>query len=157
MSALHRFQPRRELGRTGFRATALGIGDVADGNVPFESCVGTLRRALDAGLNLVDTAPAYEQGLSERIVGAALDGRCQGVFLIDKIDHLEQLVAPQIVGSLEWLGGLQSDLFVFYGVSTMDAWCRLFVLEGGFAELDVVVRAGKTRFRGISCHHPDVL
>jgi hypothetical protein len=47
------FLPYRELGRTGFRASRLGIGDLADRAVPLERCVATLRRALDQGLKLV--------------------------------------------------------------------------------------------------------
>jgi aryl-alcohol dehydrogenase-like predicted oxidoreductase len=152
-----RFQPRRELGRTGFRATALGGGDLADASLPFETCVETLRRSLDAGLNVVDTAPSYEDGLSERIVGAALAGRREGVFLIDKIDHFDRPVAEQIEGSLERLGGERPDLFVFHGVSTLDAWHALSIPGGRFDELGEAVRAKKTRFRGISCHHPDAL
>ena len=70
-----RFAPRRELGRTGFVATALGIGDLADRSVPLETCVATARRALDAGLNVIDTAPNYEDGYSEEIVGRAVRGR----------------------------------------------------------------------------------
>jgi aryl-alcohol dehydrogenase-like predicted oxidoreductase len=152
-----RFEPRRELGRTGFRASRLGAGDLADENVAFEASVATLRRALDAGLNVVDTAPSYEHGLSERIVAAALAGRREGVFLIDKIDELEQPVSPQIEGSLARLGGLTPDLFVFHGVSTLAAWRRLSQSGGAFEELLANVRGGRARFRGISCHHPDVL
>ena len=74
-----RFRPRRELGRTGFIATLLGAGDLADATLPFDTCVATLRRALDAGLNVVDTATSYEDGLSERIVGTALRERRDGV------------------------------------------------------------------------------
>src|SRR6516165_11408156 len=91
-----RFAPRRPLGRTGFVATALGAGDLADRAVPKETCVATLRRALDAGLNVVDTAPMYEDGFSEEIVGAALRGRREGVFVVDKIDHLERPVVDQV-------------------------------------------------------------
>ncbi len=58
------FRPRRELGRTGFTASLLGLGDLADRSVPLEQCAATLRRALDAGLNVIDTAPAYEDGYS---------------------------------------------------------------------------------------------
>lgn len=152
-----RFEPRRELGRTGFRATLLGAGDLADKNVPFDVSVATLRRALDAGLNVVDTAPSYEEGLSERIVGTALAGRREGVFLIDKIDELEAPVLPQVRASIERLGGLLPDLFVFHGVSTPAAWDRLVRPGGGFDQLAAVVAAKQTRFRGISCHHPDVL
>jgi aryl-alcohol dehydrogenase-like predicted oxidoreductase len=146
------FAPRRELGRTGFHATALGIGDLADRAVPLDQCVATVRRALDAGLNLVDTAPSYEDGYSEQIVGAALAGRRDGVFLIDKIDHLDLPAAPQIEASLQRLQLESTDLFVFHGVSTLDDWRRL-----DWDGLTACVRAGKTRFRGISAHHPDVL
>jgi aryl-alcohol dehydrogenase-like predicted oxidoreductase len=155
-AAVH-FAPRRELGRTGFVATQLGAGDLADRSVPFEDCVATLTRALDAGLNVVDTAPSYEDGLSERIVGQALAGRRDGVFLIDKVDHLDQPVAPQVEASIERLGGLRPDLFVFHGVSTLAAWTALAAPGGPFSELDAVVKRGQARFRGISCHHPDAL
>lgn len=151
------FEPRRELGRTGFQATVLGAGDLADRSLPLETSVATLRRALDAGLNVVDTAPSYEDGLSERIVGAALAGRREGLFLIDKIDHLTEPVGPQIEGSLARLGGLAPDLFVFHAVSTLAAWHALALPGGPFEELGAAVARGHARFRGISCHHPDVL
>ncbi|HEX6764712.1 MAG TPA: aldo/keto reductase, partial [Polyangiaceae bacterium] len=152
-----RFQPRREIGRTGFVATVIGAGDLADASLPFEECVATLRRALDAGVNVVDTAPMYEDGLSERIVGAALRGRREGVFLIDKIDHFDRPVGEQIEASVDRLAGALPDLFVFHGVSTLEAWRTLSAPGGRFDELAEAVRAKKTRFRGISCHHPEVL
>ena len=100
-----RFAPRRELGRTGFVATVLGVGDLADRSVPVETCVATARRALDAGLNVIDTAPNYEDGYSEEIVGRAVRGvRRDAVFVIDKIDHHDQPVGPQIDDSLTRLG-----------------------------------------------------
>jgi aryl-alcohol dehydrogenase-like predicted oxidoreductase len=151
------FVPRRELGRTGFRATQLGIGDLADRNVPLAECVATARRALDAGLNVIDTAPSYEEGYSEEVVGAALRGRREGVFLIDKVDHPDEPVAPQVEGSLRRLGLEAADLFVFHGVSEPAAWGRLAGPGGGFAQLGACVEAGKARFRGVSSHHPEVL
>jgi 1-deoxyxylulose-5-phosphate synthase len=151
-----RFSPRRALGRTGFIATQLGAGDLADRGVPLEQCVATLRRALDAGLNVVDTAPGYEDGYSEEIVGRALVGRRDSVFLIDKIDHLDRPVGPQVAESLSRLGTVP-DLLVFHGVSSLDDWRRLSQPGGAFEELGGVVQAGQARFRGISCHHPEVL
>ncbi len=151
-----RFSPRRELGRTGFVATQLGAGDLADRNVPLEQCVATLRRALDAGLNVLDTAPSYEDGYSEEIVGRAVEGRRDGLFLIDKIDHFDRAVGPQVAASLARLR-TAPDLFVFHGVPSLDAWRELIRPRGAFDELAAVVSAGQARFRGISCHHPDVL
>jgi aryl-alcohol dehydrogenase-like predicted oxidoreductase len=133
----------------------LGLGDLADRTLSLETCLATLRRALDIGLNLVDTAPGYENGYSEQLVGAALKGRRQGVFVIDKIDHLDHPVAPQVDTSLRTLGMEAVDLFVFHAVSEPVQWER--ILAVGMEELARCQAAGKVRFRGISSHHPEVL
>lgn len=151
------FEPRRELGRTGFRVTALGIGDLADRSVPIEDCVATVHRAMDVGLNLIDTAPGYEQGYSEEIVGKALQGRREGMFVIDKIDHLDQPVEAQVEESLRRLQMEYVDLFVFHGMSRLEDWRRAIEPEGGMEQLAHCVKKGKVRFRGISSHHPEVL
>ncbi len=139
-------------------ATRLGAGDVADRSLPLERCVATLRRALDAGLNVVDTAPNYEEGFSEEIVGAALVGRPrEALFLIDKVDVLDAPVAPQLAASLARLRLPFVDLAAFHSVSTLEAWRALVAPGGGLDQLDLEVMAGRARFRGISSHHPDVL
>lgn len=157
MSDTTRFQPRRELGRTGFIATLLGSGDLADRSVPFATCVATLRRAIDAGLNVIDTAPGYEDGYSEQIVGAAVQGVRDRLFIISKIDELEEPVAPQIEASLARLGLEYTDAFVFHGLSSLDILERLMQPGGGFEQLRACIRAGKTRCGGISSHDPEVL
>ncbi|HET6440223.1 MAG TPA: aldo/keto reductase [Anaeromyxobacter sp.] len=154
---LPRFPARRPLGKTGFVTTRLGVGDLADRSVPKERCVATLRRALDAGLNLVDTAPGYEDGYSEEIVGEALRGRREQVFLVDKVDHLDRPVGPQLDESLARLGLPGVDLLVFHAVSELDGFRRLAAPGGGLAEIGEEIRRGRTRFRGISSHDPDVL
>lgn len=151
------FRPRRELGRTGFVATVLGIGDLADRSVPRQECVATARRAIDAGLNVIDTAPGYEDGYSEEVVGHAVKGERERMFVIDKIDHADQPVEPQVEASLRRLGMDMADLFLFHGVSEIDVWRRLASPGGGMDELARCVQAGKVRFRGLSSHHPEVL
>ena len=151
------FTPRRELGRTGFKASQLGIGDIADRGVPLEQCVATLRREMDAGLNVIDTAPAYEDGFSEQIVGAALQGRRAGMFLIDKVDHLDQPVALQVEQSLIRLDLPDVDAFVFHAVPDLAAWRSLAAKGGGFDQLEECRGRGQCRFRGLSSHQPDVL
>lgn len=154
---LPRFSPRRELGRTGFIATQIGIGDLADRKLPLETCVATLRRALDAGLNLVDTAPNYEDGYSEQIVGAALAGRRSGVFLIDKVDHPDRPVRPQVGESLARLQLPSVDLFVFHSVSSLEVYQQLVGPGGGWQELEACRSEGRCRFIGLSSHEPEVL
>lgn len=152
-----RFSPRRALGRTGFVATQIGIGDLADRSLPIEVCVATLRRALAFGLNLVDTAPSYEDGYSEQVVGQALAGRRDGVFIVDKIDHFDRPVLEQAGDSLERLQLSSVDAFVMHGVGQPEQWLELAKPGGRFAELEATVKAGKARFCGISAHHPEVL
>jgi aryl-alcohol dehydrogenase-like predicted oxidoreductase len=151
------FGPRRELGATGFKATLLGIGDLADRSVPLDDCVRTARRAMDAGLNVIDTAPGYEDGYSEEIVATALQGRRDGMFVIDKVDHTDRPVVPQVQDSLRRLRLEAVDLMVFHGVPTLDAWRALAEEGGGLHELGRCMDAGHIRFRGISCHNPGVL
>ncbi|MCX6044493.1 MAG: aldo/keto reductase [Chloroflexi bacterium] len=157
MEHFSQFQPRRMLGRTGFCASGLGIGDLADRNLPLTTCVATLRRALDAGLNLVDTAPGYEDGYSEQIVGEAIKGRRDQLFIIDKIDELDAPVGAQIDASLQRLQLDYTDAFVFHGLSSMALFQQLAQPGGGFDQLAAAIKAGKTRFGGISSHNPDVL
>ncbi|MBI1293155.1 aldo/keto reductase [bacterium] len=151
------FSPRRLLGRTGFVASRLGIGDLADRSIAKADLVSWLHRLMDAGLNVIDTAPGYESGYSEEVVGAALKGRREGMFLVDKIDLKDQPVAPQVEGSLRALDVEAIDLMVFHGVSSLAEWERLAASGGPFDELDDCIRAGKARFAGISCHDPVAL
>src|SRR3954463_4787043 len=113
-SASDRLAQRRPLGRTRFMASPLGIGDVADRNVPIEQCAATIHRAIDAGLNVIDTAPNYEEGYSEQIVGQAVRGIRDRVFVISKIDDLASAVAPQVDASLARLDMSHTDAFVFH-------------------------------------------
>lgn len=151
------FEPRRALGRTGFQVTRLGIGDLADRSLPLKTLVATAQRALAAGLNLIDTAPGYEDGYSEEIVGAAIRGRREQLFVIDKLDELDAPVAPQIEASLTRLQLEATDAFVFHNLSALETFDRLCAPGGGFEQLDACIQAGKTRWRGISSHHPEVL
>lgn len=155
----HIFRPRRQLGSTGFVATQLGIGHLADRSIPLETLVATLRRALDAGLNLLDTAPGYEKGYSEQIVGEALKqhGNRESIFLIDKIDLLDRAVGPQVDESLFALRQQYVDCFVIHGLSSMDNWNQVSAAGGALDELDECAQRGKVRYMGISSHDPEVL
>jgi aryl-alcohol dehydrogenase-like predicted oxidoreductase len=135
---------RRPLGKTGFLASRLGIGDLAD-------------RSMEAGLNVIDTAPSYETGYSEQIVGQAVLSRREGMFVIDKIDEHDKPVGPQVQASLVRLGLKSVDCFVFHGVSTMAAWEKLAARGGGFDQLQPELGAGRARFAGLSGHHPEVV
>src|SRR5687768_12740003 len=83
----------RQLGRSGLRVSALTLGTMTFGGGGRFANVGTtdldgarrqIDMALDAGVNLVDTADVYSDGASEVIVGQALEGRRDRVLLATK-------------------------------------------------------------------------
>jgi len=52
---------KQPLGSTGFEASIVGIGDLDDRSVPLEQSVATMHRAMDFGLNVIDTAPGLDE------------------------------------------------------------------------------------------------
>src|SRR3954449_7646363 len=77
----------RPLGRTGVQVSPLCLGTMmfgAWGNPDHDDSIRIIHRALDAGINFVDTADVYSAGGSEEIVGKALKGRRDHVVLATK-------------------------------------------------------------------------
>src|SRR6059036_870231 len=79
----------RTLGRTGVKVSPLCLGAMmfgAWGNRDHDDSIRIIHRALDAGINFVDTADVYSRGESEEIVGKALaDGQRDNVVLATKV------------------------------------------------------------------------
>jgi aryl-alcohol dehydrogenase-like predicted oxidoreductase len=78
----------RSLGRTGMQVSPLCLGAMmfgAWGEPDHDKSIQIIHRALDAGINFIDTADVYSQGESETIVGKALKGRRDDVILATKV------------------------------------------------------------------------
>ncbi|EDX84399.1 oxidoreductase, aldo/keto reductase family [Synechococcus sp. PCC 7335] len=81
----------RNLGKTGIRASAIGLGTWNIGNqwghIEEEGAIATVRSAVEKGINLIDTAESYGMpaGLSEERVGKALEGRRDRVHIVTKM------------------------------------------------------------------------
>src|SRR6201991_2914512 len=78
----------RTLGRTGIKVSPYALGAMmfgAGGNPDHDDCIRIAHKALDAGINFVDTADMYSAGESEEIVGKALSGRRADVVLATKV------------------------------------------------------------------------
>jgi aryl-alcohol dehydrogenase-like predicted oxidoreductase len=78
----------RSLGTTGMQVSELCLGAMMFGpwgEPDADACVAIIDRALDAGINFIDTADVYSQGESEEIVGRALAGRRDEVILATKV------------------------------------------------------------------------
>ncbi|WP_270920205.1 aldo/keto reductase [Parasedimentitalea psychrophila] len=79
----------REIGKSGVKASGVGLGTWAIGGWMWggtdeDASVAAIQASIDAGITLVDTAPAYGMGRSEEIVGKALKGRRDQVVLVSK-------------------------------------------------------------------------
>lgn len=89
------------IGRTGLAVPALGFGAASIGNLyramSDMTAQETLQCALDAGITLFDTAPHYGQGLSERRVGRAVEGR--DIILSTKVGRILKASAPHDKGT----------------------------------------------------------
>ena len=72
---------------SGERVPALGMGTwhMGEDFVPRRQEVATLRRGLDLGLRVIDTAEMYGDGVAEQIVGEAIRGRRDDAFIVSKV------------------------------------------------------------------------
>ena len=146
----------RPLGRTGIRVSPYCLGAMmfsSFGNADHDDSARIIHRALDAGINFVDTADAY--GDSEEVVGKALKGRRDGVVLASKF-HLPMGEDPNMRGnSRRWiftaversLRLLQTDHLDLYQVHRPDPDTDI---EETLSALTDLVRSGKVRTIGTS-------
>ncbi|WP_432510458.1 aldo/keto reductase [Kineococcus sp. SYSU DK001] len=148
----------RPLGRTGIQVSPYALGAMmfgAVGNPDHEASIAIVHRALDAGINFLDTADAYSRGESEEIVGKALKGRRDDVVLATKF-HLPMGEDPNARGnSRRWitravedsLRRLDTDHIDLYQVHRPDPDTDV---EETLSALTDLVRAGKVRAIGTS-------
>lgn len=115
----------RRLGSSGIHVSPLALGTMvlgAWGNTDRAECIRIVHRALDAGVNLVDTADAYAGGESEEIVGEALRGRRDDVVLATKF-HLPMGDDPNRRGnSRRWITRAVEDSLRRLGTDRIDLY-----------------------------------
>jgi len=149
----------RPLGRTGIRVSAYCLGAMmfgTAGNADHDDVVRIIHKALDAGINFIDTADAYGRGESEVIVGKALKHRREQVVLATKAHH-PMGEDPNMRGnSRRWLTRALEDSLRRLGTDYID----LYQIHRPDPETDIeetlsaltdLMRAGKIRAIGSSC------
>jgi aryl-alcohol dehydrogenase-like predicted oxidoreductase len=151
----------RPLGRTGVQVSPLCLGTMmfgAWGNTDHEDSVRIIHRALDAGINFVDTADVYSAGESEEIVGKALKGRRDDVVLATKFFVPMGDDPNQRGGSRRWiiteversLKRLGTDWIDLYQVHRPDPETDV---EETLSALTDLVHQGKIRYLGSSSYN----
>ncbi len=146
------------LGHTGLKVSRLCLGAMMLGrwgNQDHEDCGRIVRRAIDEGINFVDTANRYSMGESEEILGKALAGRRDEVVLATKVfmpgpgglldrGNSRRHIMLQVEESLR---RLRTDWIDLYQIHRNDAETPL---EETLGALTDCVRQGKVRYLGVS-------
>ncbi len=158
-----------ELGSTGLEITRVGFGAWAIGGGGWEfgwgpqddeQSIAAIHRALELGVNWIDTAAAYGFGRSEQVIGRALEGVAQRPYMFTKCSLLEgpgrrvvhnlerDSIRREAEASLERLGAEAIDLYQIHWPNP-DA-----DIEQGFAALEELKDEGLVRHIGVSNFEP---
>jgi aryl-alcohol dehydrogenase-like predicted oxidoreductase len=148
----------RTLGRTGIKVSPYALGAMmfgAIGNPDHDDSIRIIHKALNAGINFIDTADAYSRGESEEIVGKALKGRRGDVVLATKVGLPMSDDPNQRGASRRWimtevensLRRLQTDYIDLYQIQRPDPGTDI---EETLSALTDLIRSGKVRAIGSS-------
>ncbi|MGF1465461.1 MAG: aldo/keto reductase [Sandaracinaceae bacterium] len=159
----------RPLGRTGLHVSSICLGTMTWGGRGFWEVIGKvgqdavneqLSRAIDAGVNFIDTANVYHEGLSEEMLGKAIragdTGREQLVLATKVRGRMRPgingagLTRTHILHEVEQsLRRLATDYIDLYQIHGLDP---LTPMDETLRALDDLVRSGKVRYLGVSNH-----
>lgn len=151
--------PYSTLGRTGVQVSKLGIGAAQLGmsNTTTSKVKNIIAKAIDEGINYIDTAPNYFEGESERRVGHALKGKRDKVFLVTKTeDSTYEGTMKLLEDSLAHLKTDYIDMVHLHHMGNLKWWDDLdfvFTEKGAMGALRAAKRQGKIRFIGASGHN----
>ncbi len=166
-------QATRRLGQSELEITPVGIGTAPIGSTPDwriywgpqseADAVRAIEAAIDLGVNWIDTAPFYGWGRAEQIVGRALRGKRDKVYIFTKCGSLrneqggdfENLKPESIRREVEAsLRNLQTDYIDLYQFHDPDPQTPI---EESWAAMQSLIQEGKVRYGGLSNHTIDLV
>jgi len=150
----------RQLGRTDLHVPILSFGASSLGaefrSVTLEEAMGSVRVALDCGLNLIDTSPFYGRGMSEVLLGIALKGVPRETYLLctklgrydlQHFDFSAKRVAESVDVSLHRLGTDHLDIVLCHDIEFVP---MQQIVDETLPALRKIQQSGKVRYVGVS-------
>jgi len=148
----------RRLGKTEMQVSRIGFGGMTIPKVSVEQALATINRALDLGVNFIDTARIYGNGDSERKIGRVMEDRRGEVYLSSRTpDTSYDGMKKAVDESLEALRADYIDLYEPHDVSTQARYDPLMRKGGGLKALKEAKEEGKIRHIGFTSHNWDLI
>lgn len=152
--------PTRSFGKTGYKTGILSLGGQATLEIAGkeEESEKIIHRAIDLGINYIDTAAAYGKGVSQMNIGRVMKTRRKEVFLATKTnDRTYDGSMKLLEDSLKKLQTDHLDLWQLHNVQTQAQLDQIFSDTGAVKALEKARSEGIVRFAGITGHFEPVV
>lgn len=157
----HQAMPTANLGRTGFRVGILSLGGQATLEIPGKEAESEaiIHRAIDLGINYIDSAAGYGNGTSEKHIGLVAATRRKEFFLTSKTNDRTYDGSMRLLDrSLSNLKTDHLDLWQIHNLQTQEQLEQIFAANGAIRALEKAREQGLTNFLGVTGHfEPNVL
>src|SRR5574340_1156510 len=157
----HTAMPTRNFGRTGYRVGILSLGGQATLEIPGKEAESEaiINRAIDLGVNYIDSAAGYGKGMSEKNIGGVIKNRRKEAFITSKTADRTYDGSMRLLDAT--LKNMQTDhlnLWQIHNLQTKAQLEQIFAADGAIKALEKAKSEGMAMFLGVTGHfEPNVL
>lgn len=156
----YKAMPTRNLGKTGYQVGILSLGGQAtiEQQGTEKESAAIVNKAIDLGVNYIDTAAAYGRGISETHIGQVMKDRRSEVWLASKThDRTYDGSMRLLETSLKQLQTDHLDTWQLHNLKTSDDLDRIFAEDGAIKALIKAKEEGLVRCLGITGHYEPII